>query len=474
MYKTLLIFETRIWLLRKATIFVLLLWLVVLLFALSNGARQATARQQRIDSLTAVEQDRFQKHPLLMDSFATGKKTAGVYWDDARNAYDIGYIYGKKYIFMPNSQFILATGQSTLHHSDHELTTAAEFWFSALRKAERMDNPVNTIYGAFDLAFVLVWLMPLLCIVFTFNVLSIEREQGTLKMLLIQGGSARTLLIFRVGYRLAVLLIFTMVTVLMGSMLMSKSLSPMAWLYFFLFTSFYMLLWHGISLFVNLFNRSSNYNAGVLFTCWIAVVLVIPALLNVIVTNVTPVPGKVLLQNEVRAILTENDQKNAAILDQFYTDHPEFVIKDSSKLMPLFMYKYMIKEMTTSEQLQPVMNEYKTKLEQQSKTVNRLAVLVPSMAYQEALEELSNTSLSQYIAFERFVDAASRAWRNLFHPLSLANKYLTVNEYKNLPAPVFIARIDQGKNILLLVSLVVWNAMIFTLTIRKLFRYKIE
>jgi ABC-2 type transport system permease protein len=448
--------------------------MIILLFALSNGAGQTASRQHRIDSLTTIQQDRMAKHPALMDSFATGKKIAKVYWEDARNAYDIGYVFGKKYLFKPNNQFVLALGQSKLHHSDHELTTASEFWFSALRKAERMDNPTNAIYGSFDLAFVLVWLMPLMCIIFTYNILSTEREQGTMKMLLAQGLRVRSLAIGRLTFRFVTLVFFTIVVVVVGAAFFFSNASYNGLVYFLLLTIFYVMLWYATSLVVNLFNRSSNYNAGVLFTLWIAAVLVLPALLNVIVTNIKPVPGKVVLVDEVREILTENDQKNSEILDQFYTDHPEFAIKDSSKLMPLFMYKYMIKEMTTSEQLQPVMDEYKQRLGEQSETINALALLVPAMAYQEALEEISGNSLSQYIAFERFADQASRDWRNYFHPISLANKYLTIEEFRDLLNPSFVTPIDQTKKVMLLMSLVVWNGVVLAFAVQKLNRYTIE
>jgi ABC-2 type transport system permease protein len=474
MIKTLIDFEVKNWLLKPTTIILLLLWSVTLIFSISNGTSQLESRQARMDSLTNIQTERLAKHPALMDSFATGRKVASVYWDDARNAFDIGYVFGKKYLFKPVNQPALAIGQSSLQHSDHELTTSSEFWFSALRKAERMDNPTTLIYGFFDAAFVLVWLLPLVIIVLTYNMFSAEREQGTIKMLLVQGLTVKSLLLTRTLFRFAVIVIFTILVVLVALLFLQEQAALNGLVYFVLFTVLYTLLWHAVSLVINLFNRSSNYNAGILFTIWIAGVLVLPALINVLVTNIKPIPGKVILINEVREKLTENDQKNSEILDQFYTDHPEFIIKDSAKLMPLFMYKYMIKEMTTSEQLQPIMDDYKEKLELQSKTVNMLATVIPSMAYQEALEEISGNSLSQYLAFQRFADHESRSWRNYFHPISLANSYLTIDEFKSLPHSSFTTPFDSGKNGLLLLSLIVWNTAVLIVAFVKMKKYKLE
>lgn len=474
MLRTLIEFEINNWLCKTSTIVLLLLWAAILMFAVSNTASQVQSRQQRADSLTVVEHDRLAKHPILMDSFATGGKVASVYWNDARNAYDIGSHYGKKYMFKPNDAPALAIGQSNLHHSDHEVTTAAEFWFSALRKAERMDNPSNIIYGAFDVAFALVWLLPLIVIVFTYNVLSVEREQGTLKLLLVQGASIRTLLVGRIAFRLLALMGLTLTTIIIGLVVFQPNGSFNGLWYFVVITLCYASLWHLISLCINLLNRSSNYNAGALFMFWIAGVLVLPALLNVVVTTIKPIPGKVTLVDEVREMLTENDQKNAEILDQFYTDHPQFVIKDSAKLMPVFMYKYMIKEMATSEQLQPIMDDYKSRMEAQSNTINVLAAFVPAMAFQEGLEEVSGNSLSQYLAFERFADNASREWRNYFHPISLANKYLSVDEFNQLPKPKFSIPDDNRKNTLLLLSLGIWCGIAVFMGIWLLRGYKVQ
>lgn len=61
------------------------------------------------------------------------------------------------------------------------------------------------------------------------------------------------------------------------------------------------------------------------------------------------VPGKMELINEVREKLTEYDQKNSLILDQFYTDHPQFVSSDCANMMLLFMYKLVIRERSMAE-----------------------------------------------------------------------------------------------------------------------------
>jgi ABC-2 type transport system permease protein len=225
---------------------------------------------------------------------------------------------------------------------------------------------------------------------------------------------------------------------------------------------------------INLLRKSSDYNAGLLLIIWISFVLVFPTLINISISNFYPIPGKVTLIDKVRDKFTENDQKNSQILDQFYTDHPQFAIKDSSKVMPIFMYKYMIKEMNTSEELQPLMNNYKSKMEKQSRLTNYLATLVPTMGLQDIFEELSGHSLSQYLQFEAFTDSENRKWRNYFHPISLANGYLTTNQFDNLPNPTFRQTLDTSKIGKNLVAIVLINTLLTIGIMVEIRRYKIE
>jgi ABC-2 type transport system permease protein len=220
MFKSLIEFEIKTWLKAPATILVFAFWAILVFFSISTGSEEIVNRQIRFDSLQHAQGEKFQKHKVLMDSFDKGFKEAPVYWDDARNAYYMGNYYGTRHLTKPIYNLAaIAIGQSRLHHADHLITTSQEYWFSALRKTERLDNPINSLYGQFDLGFLMVWLFPLLIIVLTYNMLSAEAEQGTLKMLLTEGLSAGRLLIVKSSFRGAMILGFSFLFILMGSLI---------------------------------------------------------------------------------------------------------------------------------------------------------------------------------------------------------------------------------------------------------------
>ena len=69
-----------------------------------------------------------------------------------------------------------------------------------------IENPNRLLAGRFDLAFVIVFLYPLLILTLSYNMLSAEQEQGTLALTLSQPVSLRTLVSGKVLLRALVLL----------------------------------------------------------------------------------------------------------------------------------------------------------------------------------------------------------------------------------------------------------------------------
>lgn len=476
MDKTILKFDYKHWLLRPVTILLFVLWIAVLLFATNNTTVIEREQKQQQQKVAREQAERLAKHIPLMDSFATGKKAAVEFWDDARNAYDIGTAYGKRYLVKEALPLApLSVGQSNLHYSVVTISTLPDSWFVALKKANYLSNPHNSIFGDFDVASAIVMLLPLLIVAFNFSLLSAEKEDGRLPMLLAQGLSVRSFLQSKILFRFIVTTALTWLVVLIAFYVNGFSffLNGGSVLFFTLLLFLYSALWHLACMLVNLFRKSSDYNAGILFTAWISWVLVIPAISTALVSAVKPIPGKVKLIDEVRETLTAFDQKNSQILDQFYTDHPQFVVTDSSKMMPLFMYKYMIKYRNTLNALTPMMNEYKEAALSQSQTGAYLSALSPAMLFQEAADEISGHSQTQFLLFQQYADAVNLDWNNYFGPLALANHYLTTEEFENLPVPVYQTSVSTSKLTWLVIGLLGWLLVLLLFVRRKFNHYKL-
>lgn len=217
MKKVLIQFEYKHWLLKPATLLLLSLWVAILLFVIHNGNKAVQQQVQKQNALHLAVQQNEKAHLIQMDSFLAGKKSIEAIWDDPTNAYIIGEQHAKRYFIkepLPLSGF--SSGQSLLHHSVQTISTSPNSWFTTMKQAEKLNNPHNITMGNMDVSFVLLYLFPLLIIVFNFGVLSTEKEEGRLPLLLIQGVSVKQLFWYKTGFRFIVITLLTILVTIIG------------------------------------------------------------------------------------------------------------------------------------------------------------------------------------------------------------------------------------------------------------------
>lgn len=218
----------------------------------------------------------------------------------------------------------MALGQADLLPSYYRVTygSRVNFMFDG-----EIENPWNLLSGRFDLAFVITYLLPLLILASSYNLLSAEREHGTLRLLLSQPLSVRTLVLGKVVTRVCALL-GTLVVVPVLVLLLTRpetrggdlaSLGMWAML-----VGAYGLFWLGLAVAVNAYGRSSAANALVLVGAWVLFVLVVPMLLNLGVGIVRSAPSRTELATRTRLMTIDGLNRYNALLgtDYRYTQQP--------------------------------------------------------------------------------------------------------------------------------------------------------
>jgi ABC-2 type transport system permease protein len=461
MRKELIHFELKYWLLRPLTVALMLLWMVILTGAYSRSSAVTNEISKRQQQLLALQRIQRLKHLRLLDSFSMGLKKPADVWNDPTNAYLVGLEYGQRYLIkrpLPLAAF--STGHRDIHHSVGAINTAADHWFMALKKSERLSNPHNTLFGNLDPSFAMLFLLPLLIIVCNYNIVSAEREAGRLSLIAAQGLSIRQWILYRTGFRFLAITSVTVLALLIGFSMfkVADTAATIALPAFLIAVVLYSAWWHALCALVNLYKTGSHLNAGVLFTTWIAQVIVVPALAAVLTTVIRPVEGKMKLIDEVRQTLTAFDKKNSLLLNEYFTDHPQFVATDSSNVMPAFVYRYVIKYTHTLDSLTPVMNAYKKNALQQAQVAGYMSLISPAMLFQELADEYAGNSQTQFLQFEREADSIVRSWNNYINPRALANATVSKEEYRALPEPVFETQIAIGNVWYLHAGLLVWLA----------------
>lgn len=166
------------------------LLLVTGLYAIFYGQTEVRRQQQTIAVLHRDEQarlDTLRRH-LALDTTWAGNAQK---WKDARDPYFVdveGYRYAIAY---PGPLTAFSLGQRDLYPTYQEVMGRA---LQRQLNPTELANPQKLLVGSFDLAFVLVYLLPLLLIVLGYNLLSAESEGGTLALLQTQAVSLRRVL----------------------------------------------------------------------------------------------------------------------------------------------------------------------------------------------------------------------------------------------------------------------------------------
>jgi ABC-2 type transport system permease protein len=406
------------------------LFAVVTFYGVYNGARWASFQRETIAQALQEESERLRGHREFVASGAEPPTP----WRDPRSPYSVGGSMGRRYAYLPPSPLApLAVGQSDLYPYYFQVSTGSKQSF--LNNYE-LENPENLLAGRFDLAFAIVYLFPLLILALSYNVLSAEKEQGTLAMVLSQPVSLRTLAFGKIALRAVIVLalglgLATAAYLASGSAVFA-SLGPLL-----LWTSVvaaYCLLWFSVAVAVNAFGRSSAANAMILAGIWLVLVVIVPASVNLFVTGAYPVPSRVELVQAIREATNDANARAAQVMSRYFLDHPEMVPQGEAPDPNDYQTRsYAIRE-DVERAMAPVLARYDEQLLAQQAQVDRLKYLSPSIVAQEALNDIAGTGLARYKHFLGLVDRFHQEWRDYFVPKVFARRSLTASDYEAFPA----------------------------------------
>jgi ABC-2 type transport system permease protein len=410
-----------------------LLLLLVCIYATRNSKEKVAERNQPIAKAMEEMKASDAQYAALIDSVEQGLKTDLPVWQNPQRLNVIGQRAARLAAFEPQTLALISTGQSDLftHMVKPRLYgEAISLGFSEL------SNPVQLLFGSFDLAFVCIYLLPLLILAFSYNVLSAEKESGTLRLTLAQPIPVTQWLFNKMLLRfvvLAVILILAFsVSLIIAGVGLAQEFSSVAKIILALLA--YMLFWFGLSFLVNLRGRSSGSNAVVLVSLWVLIVLLIPAMISQSANNLYPVPSRVGMISELRYAEAEAQKNANQILESYYRDHPELARTDTTtqELYP-FWLGYFASQDEIRKAVEPILSEYESKLQAQQQTVDRLRILSPAILLQNVFNETAGTSSRHYNSYRQQVVAFATSWRNFFLPRMFRNELMKKEWMDELP-----------------------------------------
>ncbi|MEX2600179.1 MAG: DUF3526 domain-containing protein [Balneolaceae bacterium] len=404
---------------------------IIGIYGIWTGVSWSQFQKQAIDTAHEVETKTFLDLRQTAEQQEEGTALDPVDISYAVNPGMIGLFYSRPAYMPPTLLAATSIGQSDVYPYLFDVTAHRK---DAFLHQEEMDNPVNLLLGRFDLAFVIVYLMPLLIIGLTFNVISGERERNTWKLLLSQPFSIYRLLGIKLLLRgLSVMCVI--IPLFMAVVGMQDANVPLAMVGIWILSIFtYLFFWLLLSLVVNTYNNSSSSsNALVLVCIWIILVLVIPASIHLVADSLHPVPSRSHLIEETRQIETEVRVDPAGLLEDWYRENPGKRPEDFDPNRYNFPLFWMAIQREVDRLMEPVVDEYDRALNSQYRFVNAARILSPAVLMQDVLNELAGSGYSRYQHFMAQVENFHHEHINYFAPRTYAHEQLQVSDYSNLP-----------------------------------------
>ena len=300
-----------------------------------------------------------------------------------------------------------------------------------------LENPLNLMTGSFDIAFVLIFLLPIFILAISYDLLSSEKERGTLAMILAHPISLKELLASKIIARAGVLVASILGLGLVALFAVGANLdSADTWARFGLWiaaTLLYSLFWFAMAVMVNVYGKNSAANGIALAGAWLALVVVLPTLVSLLATTIYPAPSRMELTVAARDAQTAAEKTYMARLDEYYYDHLEFIPEGDERATD-FLTVAMANRNAIEKAVRPLYDEFQSQLNRQERLVQRFQFISPAIMMQLALNEVSGTSANRY---EHFLNQAydfHARWGEYFSVKFLQRDPLRPADYDRFPA----------------------------------------
>lgn len=399
---------------------ILMVFAVFLVLAALAGGRHAAAVDEGVSRALEAQHARLS---ALEQASGAGRDASDPMW--------VGREGGARLAVLPAAPLAsLAVGQRDTAAQAVLVTTALHA--DAVRDTETaMATPMRQTTGAFDPAFLFVVLFPLVIIALSYDLLSGERERGTLALLLSQPVSQSALVMGKAGARAVALCAVTLVFAGVGLFIAGASLdTAAAWaqvgLYGALLVS-WALFWFAAAVVAGAWVKNSVQSALVLVGLWLVLVVVVPGLVYVAIDTLYPPPSRLALVHEAREAARDVERTLVGLEGR----HDQDVTSGD------FTRKVIEAEEAVAARTDEVHEVHEAQLERRQEVVSALRFVSPALVVQLALEDIAGSGAARHERFEAQVDVYRDTYRAYFVEKIRAGARLTAADRAAVPNFVF-------------------------------------
>lgn len=425
----------------KTAVIAWLLMLAIGVYAVYYGRSFQQRQLHTIYQVDTAYQANVTAQLKKFDITDTSTKDAKTNYKTARDAY-MGEYYSRPMIWkQPHALQGLTIGQSDNQPFFYNMWVSAKVYNNKLNE---LRNPAKLKAGNFDLAFVIIYMLPLLLIAYCYNVLAADKGNGVSRLLAAQGVSLQRITIGRLAFRSVLVLVLAFIVSLIGFMVNAiNSVGSMAgWLGT---TTCYLLFWTAVCFTIIALQKKAGITALLLVSSWVVMLLVIPAAVQKLQRSPDSTGTQIADADRDYGSFIWNMPK-AELLDSLHTLYPgwkQYLVKDSSLIRGIAYY------ILTSRNMNRLGQERDDNILREQKALQRFDIINPAFAAQLSFNKLAQTELTDFIAFKKAAAAYQLQRMDYINVFRITNKEITRSEFNN--KPVF-------QQPLLPVSLVEWLA----------------
>lgn len=403
----------------RAMLASLLVFLLLAGFSIWTGMRWAEARNDAIAQVVAEADEIMAKR---RETFAKMEREG--------EKPNFGLIYATAIPYragLPNAPLAaLSAGQAEGYPAAASISPFIDPFSIFDAHSTGLENPAVLGAGRFDLAFVIIVLLPLLLMAATYDFWSRDVESGGARLQLAQPVRPARLILTRAAIRGGLLLAAaTAATTLLLALAGSGDLIGLA--LFALIMLAYGAFWIAFAVVVNLVVRASTTAALACGTGWLALVVLLPAALSAAADLSAPQPSAQLHANRLRAVGLGVRAENMAAAR-------EAAKAESGRAYPASLWHSRREIQQRDARLAPLHRQYAEGLAENRAVADAARFLSPAVLAQDALDRIAGTDADRALAFQHQARAFAGVSRQLAFDWMDGDRLMTLADYdRGLP-----------------------------------------
>lgn len=418
-------------------------WLVLIIFLLAGGYALYQGYADKIRKTSTIQAFRAEKDSLLQDVKAGIVADTSTREGKAKYSKSAILRSGLWNTRLPSYKLPVSTAVYNMGQGDvftyYYLFSAENFEMQLLKQTE-ITNPLRALAGHFDTSFWVVYLLPLMILLLTFNALSLERDNNNWRLISSQGITEKSWLQSKFFVVAILCLSLLLLIAVSGSILNAatfKQAPSISDVLFFATAVIYLFFWLSLFYFINSLRKPTTYNALVSGIAWIGICLVMPVAVSKLAEILIPVDSSEIstFSRRPQNPKIEDDKAfGASLIKDFATHYPAYRNANTDTASPFYIQRtYHAWHAVLTKKRWPVLLKYFDLIERRQQFTNWSTVLNPASSTDGFLTALADNDA---VAYHRFTEQTKELHQSLdatFYPALFNGSALSKKEYGNLP-----------------------------------------